>query len=105
MAQDTFRIEININATDNTESGTKSASSRLGAFEKSMQKTQDRLNKLTGGKWTIGLEAVDKATASINKVTSRVNGLVGKAWNITMGVADKVTAPVRGILNILKNPI
>ena len=55
MAQDTFRIEININATDNTESGTKSASSRLGAFEKSMQKTQDRLNKLTGGKWTIGL--------------------------------------------------
>ena len=105
MAQDTFRIEININATDNTESGTKSASSRLGAFEKSMQKTQDRLNKLTGGKWTIGLEAVDKATASINKVTSRVNGLVGKAWNITMGVVDKVTAPVRGILNILKNPI
>ena len=105
MAQDTFRIEININATDNTESGTKSASSRLGAFEKSMQKTQDRLNKLTGGKWTIGLEAVDKATASINKVTSRVNGLAGKAWNITMGVVDKVTAPVRGILNVLKNPI
>ena len=105
MAQDTFRIEINIDAADNTGSGTKSASANMTAFEKSMQKTQDRLNKLTGGKWRVGLEAVDKATSVVDKVTNRVNGLVGKAWNFTMGVVDKVTAPVRGILNLLKNPI
>lgn len=31
--------------------------------------------------------------------------MAGKAWRITMGIIDKATAPLRGIINILKNPI
>ena len=105
MAQDNFRIEITIDAADNTGAATSSASANMDAFERSVQKTQERLNKLNGSKWKIGLEAVDKATSVVNKVTSQVNKLVGKAWNITMGVVDKVTAPIRGVFNLLKNPI
>ncbi len=105
MAAETFRIEIPITVEDRTDPGVSSASKKMNAFDKQNEKTQKRLNEMNRMQYQVVLEALDKASSVINKVGTTVKGIAGKAWKITMSVIDKATAPIRGIFNLLKNPI
>jgi TP901 family phage tail tape measure protein len=105
MAAEVFRIEIPINVEDNTDPGVKQAQAKMTAFDKVNQKTQKRLQEMNRTKWKVALEAIDKVSSVISRIDASVRGLAGKAWRITMSVVDKATAPLRGIINILKNPI
>jgi len=105
MVAETFRIEIPITVKDNTDPGVSSASKKMNGFDKQNEKTQKRLNEMNRTQYQIALEALDKASVIINKVGTTVRGITGKAWKITMSVIDKATAPIRGIFNLLKNPI
>lgn len=105
MAAEVFRIEIPITVNDNTDPGVSSATKKMNGFDKQNEKTQKRLNEMNRTRYQVALEALDKATSVIEKVGSTVKGIAGKAWKITMSVIDKATAPIRGIFNLLKNPI
>lgn len=105
MAAETFRIEIPITVKDNTDPGVSSATRKMNGFDKQNEKTQKRLNEMNRTRYQVVLEALDKASSIINKVGTTVKGIAGKAWKITMSVIDKATAPIRGIFNLLKNPI
>lgn len=105
MAAETFRIEIPITVKDNTDPGVSSATRKMNGFDKQNEKTQKRLNEMNRTRYQVALEALDKASSVINKVGTTVKGIAGKAWKITMSVIDKATAPIRGIFNLLKNPI
>ncbi len=105
MAAETYRICLRTEVEDKTGPGLASATKRVSAFDKVVQQTQSRLNKMTGSRWSMAIGAVDKATSVITKVESKIHGAVGKAWNFTVGVVDKATAPIQGIFNLLKNPI
>ena len=100
-----MRIEIPVVVQDQTEPGASTAEKKVSAFDKVVQKTQDRLEKLNRSKFQVALEAIDKVSAVVGTITGAVRGLAGKAWRVTMSVIDKATAPLRGIINILKNPI
>lgn len=134
MAAETFRITEELVVEDRTGQGFESASKRVSAFDKVIDKMQERLKRVTGSRWDLTVDAVDKATQVINSVENRIAKTVGKAWNFTVGAVDKAstvlsavenklhgaagkawdivvgikdtfTAPFRGILNLLKNPL
>lgn len=102
---ETFRIEIPVNVKDNTEPGISTASKKIRSFENTMKKTEERLDKMKSSKVEMALTAVDKASSIINKVKNSAKSIMGKAWKTTISVVDKATAPIKGILNMLANPI
>ena len=105
MAAETYRIEIPVVVEDQTDPGASNATKKINAFDKVIQQAKDRLEKMNRTKFQVALEAIDKVSAVVGTITGAVRGLAGKAWRVTMSVVDKATAPLRGIINILKNPI
>lgn len=123
---ETLRIEIPIETIDETEpelsnvikkitklGGTaekagksaEEAGKRVSAFDKSAEKTQNRLLKWAKEKYEILLEAKERITPVLTTIENGIKGFSGRTWNVTMKAIDLVTAPVRGVLNLLKNPI
>ena len=60
MASETFRIAIDATVNDNTGPGVQSAQKRLSGFDKSIEHTKDRLDRLTSTGFHIDLDAVDR---------------------------------------------
>ena len=123
---DTVRIEITLEATDNTGKAIESlvknlqnvnsaangagssvdkASSKVSKFDKQAEKTNKTLQNWIKQKWQVVLEAKDKITPLLSTLKSGLTSVTSKAWNITLKAFDLVTSPVRGILNLLRNPI
>ncbi len=105
MANETIRIEIPIHVDDNTEPAISQATRKLNAFDKANQKTLERLDKMNKTKYQVAIDALDRASSVVQRIGTTVKGLAGKAWSITMKAVDLATAPIRGIINLLKNPI
>lgn len=105
MAAEVFRIEIPIQVEDKTDPGVSNAKKNISAFDKSAQKTQERLDKMNRTKYQVALEALDKASSVVTRLGTSLKNVAGKAWRITTSVVDKATAPLRGIMGILRNPI
>ena len=105
MAAETFRITEELVVEDRAGPGFESARRKVSQFDRTLQETQSRLNKMTGSRWNVAFNAVDKATSVITKAESKIKSVAGKAWNFTVGVVDKATAPLQGIFNMLRNPI
>lgn len=123
---ETLRIEIPIETVDKTEpelsnlirklgnlgttaerTGTSSqrAGERVSQFDRQAQKTEKGLAKWAKEKYEILLEAKDKIAPVLSKIGSGLRSFAGKTWNVTMRAVDLITSPVRGIINLLKNPI
>lgn len=84
---------------------TTKAAETISKFDKSAEKTQKSLAAWAKEKYQILLEAKDKITPVLSTIKGGLRGFAGKAWSVTVKAVDLVTAPVRGILNLLKNPI
>lgn len=123
---ETVRIEIPIETVDETEpelsnlikkigklgdeadktgQKTKRASEHVSEYDKQAQKTEKTLADWAKQKYEILLEAKDKVTPLLSTLGSGLRGFAGKSWGVTMRAVDLVTSPVRGILNVLKNPL
>ena len=123
---DTVRIEIAVEATDNTGKALESvaknlqglakaaggaqapldkASEKVTKFDEQAGRTQKTLQSWMKQKWQIALEAKDKITPLLSTLKNGLSTVAGKAWSVTLKAIDLVTSPVKGILNLLKNPI
>ena len=123
---ETVRIEIPIETIDDTEpelsnlikklgkagkeadkfgSSADKARQKVTKFDQTQEKTQKSLSRWMKEKYEIYLEAKERITPVLQAVGGKIRHLAGKTWHITMRAKDMVTAPVRGILNILKNPV
>lgn len=123
---ETVRIEIPIETIDNTDpelsnvtkgfekmekaaknanTAAKKAGSEVSKFDKQAEKTEKSLSRWAKEKYEILLEAKDRISPILSTIGNGLKGFAGKTWNITMRAIDFVTAPVRGIVNLLKNPI
>lgn len=123
---ETVRIEIPIETVDNTDpelskvtqnlnkmkdaadkanSSTKKAGETVSKFDKSAQKTQKSLASWAKEKYEVLLEAKDKITPVLQTIGSGLKNFGSRAWNVTLKAADYATAPIRGVINLLKNPI
>lgn len=123
---ETLRIEIPIETIDKTEpelSGlikklgklgeeadkagqkSKKSSEYVSEFDKRAQKSEKSLASWAKGKYEILLEAKDRVTPVLSTIDGRLKGFAGKTWSVTMRAVDLATSPVRGIINLLKNPV
>ncbi|MCM1245492.1 MAG: phage tail tape measure protein [Roseburia sp.] len=123
---ETVRIEVEIGTKDETEpdlsnvtkkldkmsnAATKAGNSserareKVSRFDKSAEKTQRSLSKWAKEKYEVLLEAKERITPVLRTLRSGIGNFTGRTWRVTMKAVDLVTAPVRGILNILKNPV
>lgn len=116
---ETVRIEIPIETVDKTEPGisgatkkidkfgdsAKKAQEKVTKFDSQAEKTQKSLLKWAKEKYEIALEAKERITPVLSAVNGKLKSVAGKTWSVTLKAFDLVTAPVRGILNLLKNPV
>lgn len=123
---ETVRIEIPIETVDNTDpelskvtqnlnkmkdaadkanSSTKKAGETVSKFDKSAQKTQKSLASWAKEKYEVLLEAKDKISPVLQTIGSGLKNFGSRAWNVTLKTVDYATAPIRGVINLLKNPI
>lgn len=126
MAADVIRIDIEIGATNNTEpalsnvsanlvrisnsaktssSALGNLSSRVSQFDRVSEKTQKSLAKWAKEKYQIYLEAKERISPVLSSIGGKIKSFAGKTWSITMKAVDLVTAPIRGIINLLRNPV
>ncbi len=123
---ETVRIEIPIETIDNTDpelsnvtrnfermekaaesanGAAKKANSTVTQFDKQAQKTEKSLASWAKEKYEIMLEAKDKITPVLSTLGNGIRSFAGKTWSVTMRAVDLITSPVRGIINLLKNPV
>lgn len=123
---ETIRIEIPIETIDETEPGLsnvlkkmaklgeaakqsgnsiQSAEKKVTKFDAASERTQKTLSKWLKEKYELFLEAKDKISPVLSKLKNGWKTLGGKTWHITMKAIDFATSPIKGILNLLKNPI
>lgn len=123
---ETVRIEIPIETVDETAAGLHSAiqgltkleqaykntsqsaskaNSTVSQFDKQAQKTEKSLARWAKEKYEILLEARERITPVLSTLGNGLRSFVGRTWNVTMRAVDLVTSPVRGIINLLKNPV
>lgn len=92
-------------AADNANSSTEKASNTVSKFDKSAQKTQKSLATWAKEKYQVLLEAKDKISPVLTTLKSGIKSVTSKTWRVTMKAVDLITSPVRGILNLLRNPL
>lgn len=123
---ETIRIEIPIETIDETDpelsnvekklgkigstaekagESVKEAGKKVSKFDASAEKTQRSLAKWAKEKYQIFLEAKEKITPLLSMLGNGLRGVTGKTWQVSMKALDFVTSPVKGIINLLKNPI
>lgn len=107
-----IKIEIPIESIDKTSEGVSSATRNLekmeqavSKFDQVQKKTQKSLLSWAKEKYQILLDAKDKVSPILSQVHSGLKTVGGKAWNITMRAIDYATSPIRGIINLLRNPV
>lgn len=123
---ETLRIEIPIETIDNTDpelsnvtknfermekaaeganSTAKKANSTVTQFDRQAQKTEKSLASWAKEKYEILLEAKDRISPIVSTLGNGLRSFAGKTWSVTMRAVDLITSPVRGIINLLKNPV
>ncbi len=123
---ETVRIEIPIETVDHTDpelsnitkslekmekaagsasNSAKKAGETVSQFDKQAEKTEKTLSSWTKEKYEVMLEAKDKISPLLSTIGSGIKSFAGKTWNVTMKAIDFITSPVKGIINLLKNPV
>lgn len=81
------------------------AGQKVSKFDKAQEKTQRSLQKWAKEKYEVLLEVKERITPILRTLGTSLKNIAGKTWRVTMRAIDLVTSPVRGIINLLKNPI
>lgn len=123
---ETVRIEIPIETIDETEPELTNLIKKLGKagketdkfgesadkakkkitkFDESAEKTQKSLAKWAKEKYEVYLEAKERITPVLQALGHGIRGIAGRTWHVSVRAIDLATAPIKGILNLLKNPI
>lgn len=97
MASETFRIAIDATVNDKTGPGVQSAQKRLSGFDKSIEHTKDQLDRLTSTGFHIDLDAVDRATATIQNVETRAGALPGRPGTLRLVSLTRQRRPCRAL--------
>lgn len=100
LAADTIVIDIAAKLKDQTSAGVSKVKDNVDKLGNSIKKMKQQMSKMD-----MNFDIKDKATKTIEKITKSAMSLGKKTWNVAVKVLDKATAPLKGIVNLLKNPI
>ena len=97
-----FKIDVEINARDNTKNAAESAQSKMTAFEKSMQKISAQLSRLSGSNNNINIGIKDMASKAVNNVWSLLKSIGSRAWEFILNARDNASRIVQNVLSHIK---
>src|SRR5690606_14144308 len=100
-----YRVEIPIIIDDQTDKPLQQAERKVSRFEKSVQKTNERIRRIFGREISLKICAVDKAWPVIKNVQTRLHSLTSRAWNVTLQARDRITGFLGGLINKLTSPL
>lgn len=89
-------------STDQMSTSAKKANDEVTKFDRSAQKS---LLSWAKEKYSVLLEAKDKISPILSTIKGGLTSFGRKTWSVTMKAVDLATAPIRGVINLLKNPI
>lgn len=92
-------------AADSADKSVKKTSSTVTQFDRQAQKTERSLAKWAKERYQILLEAKDRISPVLSVLGGGLKSITGKTWSVTMRAVDLITSPVRGIINLLRNPV
>ena len=84
---------------------TKKSSQYVSEFDKHAKKTERSLAAWAKEKYQILLEAKERISPILSTLGRGLKGFTRKTWNVTLRAVDFITSPIRGILNLLRNPV
>lgn len=100
------KMEKNVSkATNKVKDGFSGAGERVSRFQQQSDKAQSGLKKWMSEKYELLLEAKDRISPILERLKPGLKSIAGKAWSVTLKAVDLATAPLRGLFNLLKNPI
>lgn len=99
---ETVKIEIPVSVKDNTSAGVQSAQRTMSAFERTMQRTEQQMNRMDRAHH-VRIDADDQASSRIERVSSQADALDGMSSDIDVGVSDAATEALRGIEDQAEN--
>ena len=88
-------IDIVVETKDNVSPGLDRAKKKLNGFEKSIEKTQARLNAFAKADYEVVLRAIDRITPASGKARDTLRSLAGRTYNATIGAIDRTAIKVR----------
>lgn len=98
MAEEVYRIEIPVTVEDHTEPSLSNAEKRVSRFDRTVERTRNRLNGMNRTRWQLAIYAVDRASAAIRQIGNLARRTASGAYRITVRVVDLVTSPIRSIV-------
>lgn len=99
-------IDIVAQVTDETSSGTRSATENVSRLEKAMMSLQRQIMGMRGkSKLEVAATLKDMASKGIEGVASAGKKIAGKVWTVTMKAKDLVTAPFKKVWGLVSSPI
>ncbi|CEP67886.1 Caudovirus, tape measure, N-terminal [Moorella glycerini] len=100
-----YRIEIPIIVHDQTEAPLRQAQERVNKFQRSAERTNQRLRQMAAREYRLRLSVLDRAMPIIEKVGRGLRGITSRAWNITLGIKDTAFGAIRRLTGILTSPL
>lgn len=88
-------IEIIIETNDKTGGALGAITNKLLAFDKSVQRTKNRLKELAVDSYSASIRLIDKVTPEGSKINSFLKGISTKAHFATIGLIDKTAGGIR----------
>lgn len=88
-------IDIVVETKDNVSPGLDRAKKKLSGFEKSIEKTQARLNAFAKADYEVVLRAIDRITPTSGKARDTLRSLAGRTYNATISAIDRTAIKVR----------
>ena len=88
-------IDIVVETKDNVSPGLDRAKKKLNGFEKSIEKTQARLNAFAKADYEVVLRAIDRITPTGGKARDTLRSLAGRTYNATISAIDRTAIKVR----------
>ena len=103
---DTTVIDVVVQVSDETSSGTRSADANVSKLERSIMKLQRQIMGMKGkSKLEIAASLKDMASKGIQSIASSGKKIAGKIWTVTMKAKDFVTAPFKKVLGLITSPV
>ena len=93
---ETLTIEIPIEAVDRTGAGVQSATRNLTAFERALDRTQRRLDRLERAH-NIDIELDDNASQGLSRVSDQAESLDGVSPSVDVGVNNAATGTLSDV--------
>lgn len=97
MAEEVYRIEIPVTVEDHSDPALSQAEQKVSRFDRTVERTRKRLDRMNRSRWQLALYAADRASGVIRQVGDLARRTASGTYRITVRVLDLATRPLRAI--------